>query len=189
MDLDLDQENRWVEGLRQGDEGALEEVMRHYQYRLLGLVRRYIRNQETALDVLQDVFLNLFKNMRNLNEDTRLFPLLARMASNRSIDYIRKAKHTKNQVSITDLEEINRDPPVSGNQFKELVKGEQAEMLKHAIEQLPPRQKEIFFLRHYEGMKLEEIAQTLGVALGTVKATLSQAVKNLRETVSKGSRS
>jgi len=168
--------------LARGDREALAPLMeRHYQ-RLHRIVLGYLRDADEALDVVQETFVKAFTHAGSWQEQAEVGPWLTRIAVNKAIDRYRRGKHRwlaeqpleqEGQESTFEVEDPSPERRVMGREL--------ADRIGVAVRSLPERQRAVFVLRHYEEMSLEEIGQTLGLKLGTVKSTLHRAVHHLRE--------
>jgi RNA polymerase sigma-70 factor (ECF subfamily) len=161
---------------REGDLMAMESIYGMFKGPVFGLVYRYAQNRVAAEDLLQDVFLKVFGNMRNVR-DAATFPgWVFRIAVNTAYSYLRqkRAQADKN-VPLDELEgkiEDRTGAPVE----KDLQRP-----LEQAIQALAPRLRSVFLLHDVQGFKHEEIARTLGCAVGTSKSQLFKARIRVRE--------
>lgn len=165
-----------VERGRAGDLAAMESLYEMFKRPVFGLIYRHAQNQAVAEDLLQDVFLKIFSHLRNVR-DAATFPgWVFRIALNTSYSYLRqkKAQGVK-LVPLSDLEgrlEERGGAPVERDLRKPL---------DEAIQALAPRLRSVFVLHDVQGFKHEEIARTLGCAVGTSKSQLFKARIKIRE--------
>ena len=173
-------------GVRSGRPGAFESLVERYQRRLYRLAFGYLRNHEDALDAVQETLVKIHLARQSYRPSGHPFTWAARILANQCIDQIRRRRVRPEQ----SLEEIPEDRP--GRDIGRLVSPDEAPLerqqrrelgrrLREAIFTLPPRQREIFMLRHFGDMRLEEIAVARGCALGTVKSTLHRAAAAIRD--------
>jgi RNA polymerase sigma-70 factor (ECF subfamily) len=171
--------------LAAGDREAMEPLMgRHYR-RVYRIALGYLRNPEDALDVVQETFVKAFEHASRWDSAAEVAPWLCRIAVNQSIDRYRRNR--RRRASFSPLEEGDHhealaSPSVSAE--RRVLSGQLGEKIARALDHLPETQRSVFVLRHYEDMSLEEIASTLGLALGTVKSSLHRAVHRLRDRLS-----
>jgi len=161
---------------REGDMAAMESIYGMFKGPVFGLVYRYAQNRATAEDLLQDVFLKVFGNMRNVR-DAATFPgWVFRIAVNTAYSYLRqKRAQADKHVPLDDLDgriEDKTSAPVEKD-----IRGP----LEQAIQALAPRLRSVFLLHDVQGFKHEEIARTLGCAVGTSKSQLFKARIRVRE--------
>ena len=175
-----------MEGVSHGRSGAFEALVERYQRRLYRLAFGYLRNHEDALDAVQETFVKIHLARRRYRPSAHPFTWAARILANQCIDQIRRRRVRPEQ----SLDEAQEDRP--GRDPLRLVSREEApherqerrelgRRLNEAIFALPPRQREIFMLRHFGEMRLEEIAAARGCPLGTVKSSLHRAAAAIRD--------
>jgi len=167
-----------VSRARAGDAEAFDALMRQHMDRVYALAYRMLRDREEALDVAQEVFIKLHGSIGSLRAEGQVAGWLYRVCANQCIDRGRRRR-----VETVPLEEEMHaeasDSPAETLEHRELQR-----MMLAAVDALPPRQRAVFLLRHYDYLSLEEIAQSLGCATGTVKAHLSRATAKVREALS-----
>lgn len=174
-----------MEGVRTDREGAFERFVERYQRRLYRLAYGYLRHHEDALDAVQEAMVKIYVARRRYRPDSHPFTWASRILVNHCIDRIRqrRARPTESLDRARDdgsggaaLEGIARDDP-----HREIVSRDIRRGVEQAIAALPDRQREVFVLRHFEELSLEEIAAALGCALGTVKSSLHRAAAAVRD--------
>ena len=131
-------------------------------------------------DVIQNVFIKVWKNFENFRQDSQLYTWLYRIATNESLTFL-KQKKRRAFVSFSDVEyemadSLNNDPLFTGDKIQ--LK------LQQAILKLPPQQRIVFNMKYFDAMKYEEISEILGVTIGALKATYHHAVKKISKYVS-----
>ena len=165
-----------------GDRDALAPLMeRHYQ-RLYRIALSYLRQPDDALDTVQETFVKAFQNARRWDGSVEAGPWLSRVAINQSID--RWRSNRRRQATFAPFVEGDHDAVLADTSpapDQRVRRHEIRDRLALALDTLPERQRAVVALRHYQEMTLEEIAETLGMRLGTVKSTLHRALARLRE--------
>jgi RNA polymerase sigma-70 factor (ECF subfamily) len=160
---------------RAGDARAFDALMAQHMDRIYGLAYRMLRDREEALDVVQEVFIKLHGAMGSLRAEGQVGAWLYRVCVNQCVDRKRRRR-----VEVVPLDEgmhaDGGDSPAETLERRELER-----VVLAAVDTLPPRQRAVFLLRHYEYLSLEEIGRSLGCAEGTVKAHLSRATGKVRE--------
>lgn len=156
-------------------EHAFELIIKKYQEKLYWQIRRQINDHNDADDVLQEVFIKIWKSLSNFREDSQLYTWMFRIASNECVNFHRKNKQ-KIQLAIEDANEqdfINKvgDNPMDGHQIQQ--------KLQLALDTLPEKQKMVFHLKYYQEMKYEDMSQLLGTSVGALKASFHLAVKKI----------
>ena len=151
--------------LENQDAIGLIPLIRENQQQFYRLAFSYVRDSETAMDLVQDAIVKAIQNMHTLRQPDRLKTWFYRILVNECLMYLRK---NRKLLPIQSLEQ-ELAAPEQGNQD-----------LHEAISQLPPHLRTIILLRFFEGMKLEEIARITRTNLSTVKSRLYKALKLLR---------
>ena len=161
---------------REGDLAAMESIYGMFKGPVFGLVYRYAQNRAAAEDLLQDVFLKIFGNMRNVREAATFPGWVFRIALNTAYSYLRQKRvQADRNVPLDDVAgkiEDRTSAPVEKD-----VHGP----LEEAVRALAPRLRSVFLLHDVQGFKHEEIARTLGCAVGTSKSQLFKARIKVRE--------
>ncbi len=165
-----------------GEEAAFAGLFTRYKFKLYGFVYRLTQSPEMAEDIVQDVFLQLWKNNASLAGIDNFSAYLFRMAQNQCINaFKRMARETAiMRQLLTGEEPFAPDTPESALALKEMEA-----LFKKAIDNLPPQQKKVYQLSREQGLKHEEIAEHLQIAPGTVKNHMVQLLRTLREHLEK----
>lgn len=172
-----------VERAQDGDSGAFGQLVQKYQKRIYELAYSFTHQPEEAYDLSQEIFLRAFKSLKRFKSRSTFYTWIYRIAKNAGIDYTRRQAGRKN---VPFIEELPPDNALFHPRYSEdiamhrLERLELHEEIKKAIQQLSPRQKQVFILRHYEGLALREIADALHLRVGSVKAHLFSATRKLR---------
>jgi RNA polymerase sigma factor (sigma-70 family) len=154
---------------------AFTQLVRKYQERLYWHVRRMVVNHEDANDVLQNVFIKVWKNLGGFKEESNLYTWLYRIATNETLTWLEQQKR-RSSISLSDTESV------LANKL-EAEKGFDANKLEwklqQAIQSLPEKQRIVFNLRYYDEMPYEEMATVLETSAGALKASYHHAVKKV----------
>ncbi len=185
---DLPDEAELVAGLRRGDDAAFETLVRTYGGRLLQVARRFFKEEEDARDALQEAFLSAFKAIDRFDGKARISTWLHRIVVNAALMRLRK-KSTQKEESLepllpTFLEDGHRaDPgPAWPDNPEQVVGREQMrEVVRAAIDQLPPNYRNVVLLRDIEELSGAETGELLGLTPNAVKVRLHRARRALRE--------
>jgi len=173
-------EDTWslVQRVRSGDREAFVTLTRSYQKKVFIVAYSFFRNKEDALDLVQDTFLRLYQKIGSFRAGHNFEAWLLQIARNLCIDHYRKAGDRRRaQESGTPVDELNvADPRAEGGERAHDLK----EVLGRCVNELTDRQRTIFVMRHFEQLKNDEIARSLGLSLGTVKSLHFKAIQNLR---------
>jgi len=171
------EEDTLVELLQQQNAKALAIVYDNYSSALYGIILRIVSHQEIAEDVLQEAFVKIWKNFSQYDASKgKLFTWMANLARNLAIDKVRskdfsnasKNQNIDNLVSFVDFKSsTSQNPDLIG--------------LRKLVEALDPEQKKLIDLLYFGGFTQAEVADKLGIPLGTVKTRARMAIQNLRK--------
>ena len=158
-------------------ESAFTAIIKKYQERLYWHVRRMVVEHEDANDVLQNVFIKVWKGLENFREDAQLYTWLYRIATNECLSYMEQQKK-RTAVSLDEVEsnlenKIKADKDFDANKLEW--------KLQLAIQQLPEKQRIVFSLRYYDEMPYEEMSRVLETSEGALKASYHHAVKKVED--------
>ncbi|WP_083553021.1 RNA polymerase sigma factor [Syntrophotalea acetylenivorans] len=173
-----------LEQLRAGHPGAFEQLVASQASRLINLAFRLIGNRAEAEEIAQEGFLRLHRSLDSFRGDCSLSSYLYRIVSRLAIDHLRREK-LRRKLFFFRRHEDDADPlelaaDSNASPRDNLQAKETGQRLLTALDGLSARQRAVFVLRHQEGMSLKEIAATLSLEEGTVKAHLHRAVRALR---------
>jgi len=170
-----------------GDSVAFGALVRRYQDRLYNTVYRLVDNAEDAADVVQDAFLNAYQSLEGFKGDSQFFTWLYRIAVNTAISHKRKQRvllsidaGRNGATSVQPLDESEYSRPGHA-----LEQAEQHQRVHRALQQLSSEHRAVLILKDMEGQKYEEMADVLGVPIGTIRSRLHRARAELRELLEK----
>jgi len=158
-------------------EKAYTVLIKKYQEKLYWHIRRMVVDHDDANDVLQNVFIRVWKGLENFREDSQLYTWLYRIATNESLTFIEQQKK-RSAVSLND-DEAGLSNKVKADQHFDFQKLEWK--LQLAIQQLPEKQRVVFNLRYYDEMPYEEMSKVLETSEGALKASYHHAVKKIED--------
>lgn len=166
---DRTEELSLVRCAQRGDADAFRRLVDLYDRRLLYFVRRFLKDSDRGLDVLQEIWLTMLRRLHSLRSPEAFRVWLYQIAHDRVVDVVRRTVREERlqQMAFENFAERNGDDPA--------WTFEQAEFVHSALEQLTPEHREVLVLRFLEDMTLEEIAATVGCSPGTVKSRLHYA--------------
>ena len=165
--------------LNNNDDRAIELLFDRYFDYLCAVVYRVIHDYEAARDVVQDIFLDLWKKRENINIQIALRPYLRRAAVNRGLNYIKRKRIVANDDEDAAADIVSKAP--TGQAY--LEKDELEGRIFAVIESLPPKCKLVFGMSRFENMSYQEIADALDISIKTVENQISKALKILRNSV------
>ena len=181
MDKMIDDE-MLVAQFKSGSQKAFDELMKRYQRKIFGYLLRSVRNYEDAEELTLEVFFKAYRALGSWEPKAKFSTWLYTIASNLSIDYHR-AKARQPVYILEDEEAIETKlvaTDIASNPEKQLEDKERGRLIREAVDELSAKQKAVFMLARYEGMQIKEVAETLGMAEGTVKIHLHRAIKKLQ---------
>ncbi|WP_298736221.1 sigma-70 family RNA polymerase sigma factor [uncultured Chitinophaga sp.] len=163
-------------------ERGFTAIIQKYQERLYWHIRRLVIDHEDANDVLQNVFIKVWKNLEGFREDAQLFTWLYKIATNECLTFLEQQKR-KSSVSLSDIEtglsnKLRADSQFDANKLEW--------KLQKAILSLPEKQRVVFNLRYYDEMPYEEMSRVLETSEGALKASYHHAVKKIEEFIRNG---
>ena len=160
------------------DEAALAQLYDRYRAILFGLLMRILNNREEAEDVLQEVFLQVWRKATDFDESRgRPFTWLVTLARSRGIDRLRTLA-ARERVAEAGAREPSEE---ISDAVTDAFKSEQRGLVSDALAKLPDEQKRPIMLAYFEGLTQSEIATSLGAPLGTVKTRMRTGMIRLRE--------
>jgi len=169
--------------LQSGDEAAFDEIVARFQGRVYAVAYRVVGNREDALDVCQDVFIKVYRKIDTWKPTGGFLPWILRMTTNHSIDHLRrKRRHPEQSLeeAFVPTSEGAAIEPATPRTETEVHAREIEARIRLALPVLSPAQREVFLLRHYEGLQLAEIAESMNCTVGSVKVHLFRALKKLQ---------
>mgnify|MGYP001265220125 FL=1 len=172
------QDDHWVVLAVKGDEKAYSELTQKYQKPLYFHVRKMIRNPDFAEDLVQDIFLKAFKSLKNYKNDYAFSTWLYRIATNHTIDYLRKKKLETLSIHADDSDDTHATIQLADEDSftdEPMIRLERKNKVHEAIDQLPEKYREVILKRHIEEKSYQEIAEEMDIPLGTVKAHIFRA--------------
>ena len=167
-----------------GNEAAFASLVHRYDRQVLGIVARYTQCADDAKDLYQDIFIRVYRGLPKFKFRSEFSTWIFRITTNVCLDYRAKKKNELKHVLRHDDEAllpVSNHLPATRDTDNAIRSRELASEITDAIGMLPPQQRMVFLLKHYEGMKLKDIASAMHCAEGTVKKYLFTAVRRLRE--------
>jgi RNA polymerase sigma-70 factor (ECF subfamily) len=177
-----DADRRAIAECLAGHTAAFEYLVRSYQDRLFNAILRVVDNPEDALDVVQDSFLNAYQSLSSFKGDSEFYTWLYRIAFNSAVSQRRKKKPTVSLEGGRNGEPIADPPDVSEvvNPSSALERNERLNALYKALNRLSFEHRAVLVMKDLDGLKYEEIADVMGVPIGTIRSRLHRARLELR---------
>ena len=163
-------------------ESAFTSILKKYQEKLYWHIRRMVIDHDDANDVLQNMFIKVWKGLENFREDSQLYTWLYRIATNESLTFLEQQKK-RSSISLSDVEnglenKLKADTNFDANKLEW--------KLQLGIQQLPEKQRIVFNLRYYDEMPYEEMSRVLETSEGALKASYHHAAKKIEEFILNG---
>lgn len=169
-----------VKRARDGDDAAFEEIVTLYSRRIIAYCHRMAGSG--AEDLAQEIFVKLYLALDRFDPQKPLSPFLFRIAHNHCLDVLRKKKVQTVSFMKDDEEEREARHTDGGPDPEELVRrAEVRAAVQQALEALPATYRSAIVMWHVEGMSYEEISETLGLPMGTVKARIHRGREKLQQ--------
>jgi RNA polymerase sigma-70 factor, ECF subfamily len=166
-----------LHAVARGDEAALARLYDSYRVILFGLLVRILNSREEAEDILQDVFIQVWRRAKDFDEKRgRPFTWLVTLARSRAIDRLRLLGARQRLAASAEREQVDE----ASDALTDTIRGTQKEVVRRALAELPEEQKHTLVLAYFEGLTQSEIAAKLGAPLGTVKTRMRSGMMKLR---------
>lgn len=167
-----------VDAILAGDVGAFDELMQRYERLIYRVAFSFVREREAALDVTQNVFLKVFRNLGSFRREARFKTWILRIAYNESINWMRsQRRHLEGRQELEPIDIPATDDP---GQERVLLDKERWRRLLGRIDRLNPRYRLALFLRYFQGLSVREVAEVLDCTEGVAKNVLFRSVRRLR---------
>lgn len=167
-----------LHAIARGDEAALASLYDRYRVILFGLLVRILSSREEAEDILQEVFIQVWRRAADFDESRgKPFTWLVTLTRSRAIDRLRQIS-ARERVAQASAQE---SPAEASDAVGETYRSEQKEIVAGALSQLPEEQRQTLLLAYFEGLTQSEIAKRLGAPLGTIKTRMRSGMIKLRE--------
>lgn len=165
-----------VRALRQGDERAFAELVRRHQGRIYNLALNYVKDEEEAKDLTQDIFITVHRSLASLRDEAKFGAWLYQLALNHCRNRYKRLQR-RGFFRSRSLDDPDSPLHLTDGESPEglLARQDQDSLVRRAISELAPAEKEIVLLRDIEGLSYEEIGDILAIPLGTVKSKLNRA--------------
>jgi RNA polymerase sigma factor (sigma-70 family) len=162
-----------------GDQKAFRRLRLKYHDPIFKLISRMIRDKVEVEDLTQEAFIKAFTSLASFNEEYAFSTWLYKIATNNSIDYVRKRKLLTFSIN-KPIESEESDyafelPDTELEPDQELIAAQRKKMLDDAMNSLPPKYRQVILMRHVDEKEYQEIAKVLKLPLGTVKAHIFRA--------------
>lgn len=172
----LTDERSLVLRLTEGDEDAFCELYAAYKNRLIYFAMRFLKSREYAEDIFQDVFTVIWQSRRFINPDASFSSYLYTIVRNRILNQLRELTTQENFREHILSQAVN----YTNETHDEILANDLRRFISGALQQLTPRQREIFTMSREQQMSHREIAEALGISIFTVQESISLSLRTLR---------
>jgi RNA polymerase sigma-70 factor (ECF subfamily) len=176
-----------VRAAQRGDQDAFEQLVRTYDQSVLRLAMNLLRSPEDARDVYQEAFLRVHRNLPSFRFDCSFHTWLYRIVTNICLDQLRRRKVRKEEPAVVETSEgeIDRmesfeEESAAANPERMTWNRELGQRISGALEELTPRERMVFELRHYQGLRLRNIGDILGTSEEAAKNCFFRATQKMR---------
>ncbi|WP_299577046.1 sigma-70 family RNA polymerase sigma factor [uncultured Sunxiuqinia sp.] len=188
FDTDTLNENQLVQNFINGDQLALEELVKRHKNRVFTYIVLIVKNHQLAEDIFQDTFIKVIRSLKTgkYTENGKFVSWVLRIAHNLIIDHFRKEKllnTTSNDDTEIDL--FNSQRYSDENIEDKLVYEQITEDVRKLVELLPEDQRQVIVMRHYMGLSFKEISKQTDVSINTALGRMRYALINLRKLIEK----
>ncbi len=176
-----------IRAAQQGDQRAFEQLVRSYDQSVLRLATNLLRSAEEANDIYQEAFLRVYKNLHTFRFDCSFHTWLYRIVSNLCLDALRKRKVRREESSVVEtsdgpLDRMDAVPErrADSDPERRMESQELKQRIREVLGGLTPRERAVFEMRHYQGMRLRTIGDVMGTSEEAAKNCLFRATQKMR---------
>lgn len=180
-------ETALIRAAQAGDQDAFAQLVRVYDQSVLRLALNLLRSPEDARDVYQEAFLRVYRNLHNFRFDCSFHTWLYRIVTNLCLDQMRKRKVRKEEPTViatpdgpVDRADTVAEQRADTDPERRLLSGQLRRRVKQVLGGLTPRERMVFELRHYQGLRLRQIGEILGTSEEAAKNCLFRANQKMR---------
>jgi RNA polymerase sigma-70 factor (ECF subfamily) len=180
-------ETALIRAAQQGDRDAFEQLVRSYDRPVLRLAMNLLRSPEDARDVYQEAFLRVYRNLGTFRLDSSFQTWLYRIVTNLCLDHLRRRKVRREEPAVAqtqdgpvDYMQNVREERADVDPQRSLLSKELGKRIRQVLGGLTPRERTVFELRHYQGLRLKDIGETLGTSEEAAKNCLFRVTQKMR---------
>jgi RNA polymerase sigma-70 factor, ECF subfamily len=177
-----------IRAAQAGERTAFDALVRRYDRSVIRLALHMLGNEQDAQDVHQEAFIKAYRHLSNFRFECSFYTWLYRIVTNLCLDQLRRRKSRREDPATVldssgeemDLMASVQDDRASANPARELERKTMNAAIQSALDELTPRERMVFELKHYQGLKLRTIGEMLSTTEETAKNTLFRATRKLR---------
>ena len=182
------EDDELIREAQKGDRSSFDSLVRRYDGSVLRLALHMLSNEQDAQDVHQEAFIKAYRHLNNFRFECSFYTWLYRIVTNLCLDQLRRRKSRREDPATVldssgdemDLMANVTDDRAMANPGRELDRKRMGEQIAAALDKLTPRERTVFELKHYQGLKLRTIGEMLSTTEETAKNTLFRATRKLR---------
>lgn len=182
------EDDELIRAAQKGERTAFDSLVRRYDRSVLRLALHMLGNEQDAQDVHQEAFIKAYRHLSNFRFECSFYTWLYRIVTNLCLDQLRRRKSRKEDPATVidaageemDLMATLQDDRATANPARELERKDMNAAIQSALDSLTPRERTVFELKHYQGLKLRTIGEMLSTTEETAKNTLFRATRKLR---------
>jgi RNA polymerase sigma-70 factor (ECF subfamily) len=167
-----------------GNQAAFEQLVHTYDEAVLRLALRLTGSESDAQDIHQEAFLKVYKKLDGFRFECSFSTWIYRIATNVCFDYLRRnrARSKSTPIEVNDNESLNQlsDDRPGNNPERQLLDQELRAQILRALQRLTPRERMVFDLRHFQGLRLRSVSEILNASEASVKMSFFRATRKLR---------
>ncbi len=173
-DEDFDLVRKFIDG----DETSFNRIVNKYQKKIYWQARRMSGNHLDADDIVQDVLISMYKNLKNFEFRSSLFTWIYKITYTRTLNHIRKRKSREHfSIEDTNVRKVTQNYDI----VKNVEDREKVHRVESYLAKLPQKQREVFIMRNFDELSYEEISEITGTSIGALKANYFHSVKKIME--------
>lgn len=175
-----------IEKLKNHDSNAFEHFVKEYQQMVFSTCIGFVHSEDDANDLSQEVFIEVYNSIHKFREESKISTWLYRIATNKSLNFIRSQKKSKlfKRMDNFFTENGNHDLEISDSNEDQadhlLINADEKLLLKNALNSLKENQRIAFVLNKYEELSYKEIAEVMNISLSSVESLIHRAKKSLQ---------
>jgi RNA polymerase sigma-70 factor (ECF subfamily) len=182
------EDDELIREAQRGERTSFDALVRRYDQSVLRLALHMLGNEQDAQDVHQEAFLKAYRHLANFRFECSFYTWLYRIVTNLCLDHLRRRKSRREDPATVldshgdemDLMSNVSDTRAMANPARELDRKLMGQSINQALDKLTPRERTVFELKHYQGLKLRTIGEMLSTTEETAKNTLFRATRKLR---------
>lgn len=176
-------ENSIIARCKKHNKAAFVELFKMYERYLYKLCYSYVQNEQDALDLIQEIYIKVFKNISMFDIKMPFHPWIRTIAVNTCLNFKRSCRYDSVSLNLEDIngKTLKDELPAKHNTEESVLNNELGQIIKESLKYLKPKYRMVLILRYYEELSYEEIAAELEEPLGTVKTDIYRAKNLLKE--------